>query len=618
MPNNLTREKFFNIFIESFLVLLVLFLPLVYGSVTNLPLFLIEITSFLILLLTIVKQVFEGRISIIKTPVFLLFLFILLVLFQLIRLPDPVLSLISPNTSALYKQFSVNGLQAASISICSNLTLHYFFQFLSCLAIFFAILCYLDSPDKLKRLVGVIIISGFLYSVYGILKRNPLATESEFSTFTNYNHFSAYLEMIVFIAIGFSFADFSKTIRLLTIFFAAVMSAAIFLSASRAGRISFGLSFFFFFLILWFRKPPKKAVIPVAALILFIFLFVGLIGPGELLKRMETLANPLMAYQWRLDLLRDSFRAIQDFPYFGVGFGAFSEIIQKYKTSNWQGSYIFSHNEPVQLLAEMGVIGILPLILFFLIYMKRILSMWRQRNSNFFIFMTAGFLTGLLSVLMHSFFDFIFHVPANAILFSIILALTYKTVYMKEHNNLLLVSKSEFTVPIFIKMPLTVFFCLIFILGGIIMARRYKAEATFESIKDTKLNDSGLDGFLKSVRLLKILDKAIALNSENGQYFNKKGDILGDLATKEGLRGEIGVSGVYRDADQVLGLSEESYKRSIILNPTRADYHVRLGWLYGVTGRIGPKDLELEKALKLDPTNRALKKYIEKNLNQER
>lgn len=618
MPNNLTQEKFFNIFIESFLVLLVLFLPLVYGSVTNLPLFLIETTSFLILLLVIIKQTFEGRIAIIKTPVILLFLFVLLVLFQLIRFPEQFLTLISPNTSKLYGQFGVDGNQYMSVSICRNLTLHYFLQFLSCLAAFFAILCYIDSPDKLKRLAGIIIISGFLYSIYGILKRNPLVLESEFSTFTNYNHFAAYLEMIVFVTIGFSFVDFSKTIKLLTIFFASVMTIAIFLSASRAGRISFGISFFFFFLILWFRRPPKKTAITISLLVLFIFIFITLIGPGELLKRMETLANPLMAYQWRLDLLRDSFRIIQDFPYLGVGFGAFSELIQKYKTSHWQGSYVFSHNEPVQLLAEVGIIGFFPLLLFFLIFMKRIFVMWRERNSNFSIFLTAGLLTGILSVLMHSFFDFIFHVPANAILFSIILALTYRTVYMKEHNSLHLVPKSEFTVSNFMKVPLTFLFCFVFIFFGVVVAKRYKAEAMFAAVKGEKVHDTGLDGFLKSVKLLKQLDKITVLNGENGQYFNKKGDILSDLASKEDLREEINNSGIFKNTGHVLELSEESYKRAINLNVTKADYHVRLGWLYGVTDRIKLKDLELRKALSLDPANRDLKKYVEKNLSQEK
>lgn len=615
MLRNLNSDMMWDFFIESCILMLVLFSPFIYGGVTITPLTFIEAFSFFLFFIFILRLLARERFKLVKLPALTFLLLFPLILFQLLPLTQGILSFISPTTVNLYREFRVGSHHNFTLSIYPEATVRMFLQLLSFAAIFFVVLNYFDSEKKIRRFLLALAICGFIYSIYGIIKKGPLEATAEFSTFTNKNHFAAYLEIIAFLTLSYVFIISLKSRQFILIFISSVLAVAIFLTASRAGRLCFLISLAVYILLLKMKRPVNKIASIIIPLFVFFFLFVIFIGSGSFIQRMETLKEPLHAYAARLQVVTDSLKIVKDFPLLGTGLGAFREIAQKYKTSDWQSTYAFSHNEPIQALVETGILGFMLLAIFFCNYFKNAYSAWRKRNSPFAVYITLGCLVSLFSAILHSFFDFMFHVPAVSILFFVILALALRVVYMKEPQSQSIIPQYEFVLRRSLRVGLILILSLLLFLGEYVVFRRYFAEKIFQKARETKITNAGIRGVLEYKRVLRDIDRAIMLNPLNSAYLNKKADFLAELALREDMQEELPIIEDFRDSDKLLHLAEKFYKKAVDLNPTRADYHLRLGWLYSVFGKADLTEREFKKAILLDPQNIKLRSYVEQYLS---
>jgi hypothetical protein len=454
-------------------------------------------------------------------------------------------------------------------------------------------------------------LTGAAYSFYGIMNRDPSEALPTFSTFANRNHFAAYLEMIVFLGIGCFFAEPSRAFRYIYLLISAEIALGLFLTGSRAGLLSFFAGISFFVYLLGKKRPVKKAIAAIAILFLLLALFVSGAGLVAFLDRiMASNSLELVSDTGRMKIAKDSLRIIKDFPVFGTGLGTFGEIAQKYKTSGWQATYGFAHNEPLQLMVEMGLAGFLAMVLFLFGYCKGVLSWWTRRRSPFAVYVTLGILAGMVSVLCHSLFDFVFHTTANMLLFFIILALLYRVVRMKDEQNILPIEAYEFRLSGPLKAFSAVLMCLIFVFLASTIIKRYEAETIFKELerKDPR-GTTGAEGFAEYKKALKEVDKAITLNPLNSLYYGKKAALLSEMGLRKGLaRGHE--RGEFADRGGTLSLAISLYKKAININPTRADYHLGIGRLYGVLGAKESMKEEFEKARSLDPRNERIASYI--------
>jgi O-antigen ligase len=609
---NFPRQRISSLLIELLLALLILFSPLVYGSITILPLSIVESLCFVILLVVIFKLFIESKISLFKVNLWPLILLVFFITLQIINLPESIFKLISPATVSLYEGFGLGGrTDAFPLSIYPEMSVHMLLQLVACIAVFLAVLNYVDSQDKLKRVITVIIIAGFLYSLYGIISK-AYAPKMVFSTFTNRNHFSAYLHMIIPLTIALAIIANSRAKRIMLMFTAAVMIVASFYSWSRAGRISFVLSLILFFILLRVKRAFSKKILVVFILCVFVAIFVGIIGSSQLLNRMETLRNPIKAYYDRFEIIRDSFNIFKDFPVFGTGFNTFGEIAQKYKVATWQASYVFSHNEPVQLLVEVGIIGFLLAGIFLINSFIRLFTAWLKRKNDFSVFITIACLIGMFSVLFHSFFDFVFHVPANSILFFIILALAFRAAHLSSNENSQKLAHAEFNLSKSARLFILGIFIVAVIFMESLIVKRCQAQLIFEGLEDREMKGSGVDLILMYRKAIRDVDRAMFLNAMNSSYPNKKADLLADLVSKEDLGIELKALDDFGNRQEILSSAGLFYRRAISLNPTKADYHLRLGWFYNVTGEFNLAREEFHKALLLDPQNVEIKRYVDR------
>lgn len=612
----LTLNLISRFFIEVFIAFLIIFSPLIYASVTMFPLTVIEITGLFLLLLFSAKILFEADgVILAKIPFISLFLFIVLILFQLIVLPRGLLQYLSPGTLQLHVDFGLISMKNLTLSIYPDATVGMLLQFLSYLAIFFVTINCFDTEKKIKRIILVIIFSGFAYSFYGIIKRFAIEGVG-FSTFTNRNHFSAYIQMIIPLAIGYSLTKRSIAIRSIFIFLASTMLLALLLALSRAGIICAVFSLLILSIILRMKYALKKEVGIAILVVLLLSVLLGISsGFDPTMQRLKTLLSPFQAMAGRFSLIKDTLNIIRNFPLWGTGLGALGEIFQKYKSMQGSETFSFTHNEPLQLIAETGLLGFSLIVVFLVGYFKNILHFLFRRHNLYVIYLSLGCLVGIISIFLHSLFDFVFHIPANTVLFVIILALINKILCIRQ-NDIAPEQNSEIKLPQYLKFVLIFILLLLFLLLTSLIMRRYKAEQMFQRVKESGVGISKPDVIFKYRKELKVLDKAVVLNSLNSSFHNKKADIFSGLAVRDDLRVELLNFEEFGDTARLLNLAEESYKKAIELNPTRADYHLRLGWFYGLRGESELTKKEFNKATLLDPKNYNIKVYIDNYFNK--
>jgi O-antigen ligase len=115
---------------------------------------------------------------------------------------------------------------------------------------------------------------------------------------------------------------------------------------------------------------------------------------------------------------------IVDRPWFGSGAGTFRFLFPLYKDARLARAYYdHPHNEPLELLAEQGVVGFALLAGGLGVAWFRNLAAFARRRQPLMRGVLFGSLMGTGALLLHGLVDFNLHIPANAAYFSVLLGL---------------------------------------------------------------------------------------------------------------------------------------------------------------------------------------------------
>ena len=117
---------------------------------------------------------------------------------------------------------------------------------------------------------------------------------------------------------------------------------------------------------------------------------------------------------------------VHDFPFFGVGLGAWPEFYPHYSHPPWMNQFApATHNDYLQLLTETGAIGF---ILFGWFFGAAVVKLYRGLKTmpSSKLPMYAGLIAALTAMAVHELFDFNLQTPANALLFVLILGLALR------------------------------------------------------------------------------------------------------------------------------------------------------------------------------------------------
>jgi len=417
--------------IEYLLIFLIIFSPVFYGSVTQIPLFIVEVVSLCAFLFLVIRsRIFNHTIAY-PAKTNLLLISLLLILLQMVLLPNPILKIISPHTQVLRQQYdqSFNAAGFSHLSFYSLATLEELIKLISFFLVFVCALNVFQKREQFERVIIILIFLGFLLSFYGIISKYFILQKQisrSFGTFGNRNHFASYMIMIAPLSIAYALYCRNRNKKIIFTFIAAIICSAVFLSVSRGGSISLIISLFLLTYFMAKEKLHNNQRWLIAAAVIFALVLVYVAGFGPIQERMGDVKEGF-AGRWRV--ATDSFRIVKDFPFFGVGLGNFKYIFTLYQKARHVAIYYdYLHNDYLQFIVEAGLAAAALLAVFFINIFRSILSGLNKRHDSFAKSIVIGGFCGMLGGILHSFVDFNFHIPAIAFLFWFLLGLTYKCV----------------------------------------------------------------------------------------------------------------------------------------------------------------------------------------------
>jgi len=131
---------------------------------------------------------------------------------------------------------------------------------------------------------------------------------------------------------------------------------------------------------------------------------VAWVGLGDLVSAFESRGIK----RSRLDLWADMMPMARRFPVFGVGFNAFATAYPSYQTvwrTEWIGE---AHNDYLQVLFDLGLLGVALVLPLLVILFRRALADAARSP------LALGLLGSLLGLAAHALVDFNWQIPANA------------------------------------------------------------------------------------------------------------------------------------------------------------------------------------------------------------
>jgi len=126
---------------------------------------------------------------------------------------------------------------------------------------------------------------------------------------------------------------------------------------------------------------------------------------------------------------------IGDFPVLGTGAGTYIHAYTRYEQEDLSGILHHAHNDYLEMLAEMGMVGGCAIILAAFIALGWMLARWLKRRDEFVRGVGLGCMAGVTAVLIHSVSDFILRTPAVAVYFVALYALGMRMVLLRQRTE---------------------------------------------------------------------------------------------------------------------------------------------------------------------------------------
>jgi O-antigen ligase len=398
---------------------LLLFGPLAFGAVEPWSIFVLEAGSMALFLFWIVKgAVLDGEIKVGWNPLFLpMGVFAALIVAQL--------------------AFRVTAYPHDTAS----LALQYFA---------YAMLCFLTGQTLLRgaqarslalifsvygaALAGFALLQGISSNGKLYWMRQPRSGGWIYGPYVNHNHYAGLMEMLVPIPLIVSLTRLAPPkVRAVAAATAAVMVGTIFLSGSRGGMIAIVAELIILAALLVRQKRSLRTAIGIGV---FLAIVVGLlvwIGGSELSKRIAT-AGPghtELSSDIRTYINRDGLRMFLKKPVLGWGLGTFPIVYPEFRTFYTNFFVNEAHNDYLQLLVEMGLLGFATMVWFVVMVYARAFKKIKNWPTEMSGAVTLACLLGLSGILVHSAVDFNLQIPANAALFYVLCTIAASEPFVK-------------------------------------------------------------------------------------------------------------------------------------------------------------------------------------------
>ena len=541
---------------------------------------------------------------------YLLSIFSFIILIYIVPLPQSVIQVLFPE-SARMNQLAQSPMQIVNhvslkwgtLAVSNYPVRHAWVQYMVYVLFFWGLLKTLNDHKHLRQFSLLLIGIGTIESLYGLsqtfsnsgyilwvpkaLFKNKYDT---CGTFINRNHFAAMLTMLMLLSVAYSASQINrtkKTIRkpsfkqklarfftyedqwnqkIIGIIAASIMGLGIYFSSSRGAVIAALPGVIILIAALAKRQSTRKQAISMIFVGLIILFSTVYIGQDRLIHRFNAIQN---AMESRLRYVYSTMDLIKDYPIIGVGPANFTHAFARYQYPiDQQVTVTHAHNDWLQFVSEMGILGLICILVILYFFVKRIIHMFRKRRSSSAISLGMVSIAVLTSISAHSLFDFPLHIPCNMLIFIAICAIGFQSLHLVHHKK---ISKSMLA---YIEIPLTKRYLAVWILIGAILISmtllssfHFIAELYCNTVPNSTLyrnQDPEADA----------IHKAIFWDPGNAVHWYK---LAWRYIAYRNTFSETDHSNAWQSIQhKVLSALEQA----VASNPCEAEYHIRLAWEY--------------------------------------
>lgn len=443
-----------QVLIYIFTAALLVYSPLPLGSVKPGSMLILEAACYAVFIIWVLKTSVTGENPFTGAGPYLpILVFLLVCLIQIIPLPDALLGVLSGKSLEVWETTgrALSSLGAGAgggfhtISVYPDATLRKTLLVIAYIVFGITVSRSFRTEGWIKLALTPVFAMLLIEAALGIYQYlGSGGSEDATGSYFNRNHYAGFLEMTFPLALGYvlSLGDWRGAVRtplrsrlissenfqkqMLFLFLLGIAFLAVLFSRSRMGIFSVLVSLAFFTFLgsrsIRSGQGLRRRIYTVVAVAVFFGLFIGLYPVAERFLHVgENLPS-------RTDLWKDVASMIKDFPLFGTGLGTFGYAYPVYKLSVENPLvYLHAHNDYLELVSETGILGFASLMTalgLFLYTSLKALTRLAGEEDYFRFFIFLGALTGIFSILVHSFVDFGLQIPSNALYFAFLIGLS--------------------------------------------------------------------------------------------------------------------------------------------------------------------------------------------------
>lgn len=382
---------------------------------------------------------------------------IVLVLFQTLPFPTSLAAVLGVPSDVLRNE------PHFTLSVARYQTVSHLLLLLTYLTAFSLVLVVCQNRNAKRRLVYALVALGVFEAFYGLVQYltgwqqifayvKKYYLEDATGTYINRNHFAGLLEMVLPFAVALALrlvGSLRQTVlrsdRPLRAFLSArelppvvfwffvvtVIFAALILSRSRMGFVSVLTSLIAILTLVGTSSTSARTRYLVAGL--FFLAVAGLIvwiGSDPVITRFETLEQEYgQSGQNRVSIWRDTLRLLSQHPFLGTGLGTFSVAYPSVQTAFLDLRVDHAHCDYLEVASELGVPGGVFLFGSILWVLVKAVQYYRKADDHYDSAVCLGCIGSIVAILVHSVADFNLYIPANALIFSVVLGLAWSATH---------------------------------------------------------------------------------------------------------------------------------------------------------------------------------------------
>ena len=318
---------------------------------------------------------------------------------------------------------------------------------LNYLTIYYLVIHTIRTRTQFRQLIYLVIGVATFLSIFGLFKwigANPflwweypdLKYSADFlsATYGNHNHLAGYMEMAIPLLLGLFLIGFRGEKLLFLIFLTFLMLTALILSLSRGGWIGSLIGLLFMALALVTDRHFRNKRLIAALTGGFLAVAFIVLASTPVVERIRTIEQKeeIPNLSARVTVWKGVAQMIQDHPLLGTGPGTFAAVFTQYQPPGFACRYFMAHNDYLHITSETGL-PIIAIVVWMIIALYRKGFKNLKNPSRLVRGITVGAMSGITAILVHSISDFNLHIPANALLFTVLAALVAAP--LPKHNQ---------------------------------------------------------------------------------------------------------------------------------------------------------------------------------------